>query len=134
MFGKKDIFFCGLVGPSLYESGDGALDLLCYLVRRVREDGSNVVELAKTMDLDNLGFLFVGEAGSDPNEDFFSHLIQLFDIVVMHVLEFAIEFYSKEFELLDELNSGVISELEDSGVVDSAKSTYLGFGLVDGET
>ena len=92
-----------------------------------------MVELAKTVDLDNLGFLFIGEAGSDPNEDFFSHLIQLFDIVVMHVLEFAIEFYSKEFELLDELNSGVISELEDSGVVDSAKSTYLGFGLVDGE-
>ena len=46
MFGKKDVFFGGLVGPSLYEPGDGALNLFCDLVRRVRKDGSNVVELA----------------------------------------------------------------------------------------
>ena len=109
MFGKKDVFFSGLVGPSLYESGDGALNLLCYLVRRVGKDGSNVVELAKTMDLDDLGFLFVREAGSNPNEDLFLHLIHLFDIVVLHVFEFAIEFYSKELEFFDKFNSGVIS-------------------------
>ena len=51
----------------------------------------------------------------------------------MHELKLAVEFYSKELELLDKLNSCGISEFEDSGVVNSAKSTDLGLGSFDGE-
>ena len=85
------------------------------------------------MNLDNLGFLFIREAGSFPNEDFFPHLIHLFNLVFLHIFEFAIEFYSKEFEFIDKFYSGVISLFEDSWIVNSAKGTDLGFGFVDGE-
>ena len=91
-----------------------------------------MVELAKTMNFNNLGFLFVGKAGSYPDEDFFSHFLHLFAVVFMHEFELGVEFNSKEFEVLDKLNPGGISELEDSGVVNSAKSTDLGLGSVDG--
>ena len=49
----------GLVGPSLYEPAYDALNLLGHFVRRVGDDSSDVVELAQTMDFDNLGFFLV---------------------------------------------------------------------------
>ena len=92
-----------------------------------------MVELAKTMNFDNLGLLFVGEAGSYPEKDLFPHLLHLFAVVFMHEFELTIEFNSKELELLDKLNPGGISELKDSGVVNSAKCTDLCLGPVDCE-
>ena len=68
-----------------------------------------MVEFAETVNLDNLGFFLIGEAGSDPYEDFFPHLFKLLDVIFLHVFEFVVEFYSKKFEFFDKFDSGVIS-------------------------